>query len=154
MAFFPPLRSPCTISAATRAVDRTILAELYLYLRVILHQNTTPSTRVTSLAPSSSKIFSFLVFWRYCTLLQLLHVGELFCSITAAAVRMPCFVARRWRAPSDRVQDKHLPVYLRKRRRKPGEALIAAPTQFGLAELYLHRAEAFFQLVGGRETTI
>lgn len=39
-------------------------------------------------------------------------------------------------------------MYLRKRRRKPGEALIAAPSQFGLAQLHLLRAEAFFQLVG------
>lgn len=44
-------------------------------------------------------------------------------------------------------------MYMRKRRRKPGEALIAAPRQFGLAQLHLHMAEAFFQMVRGREAT-
>lgn len=45
-----------------------------------------------------------------------------------------------------RVQEKHLPVYMR-RRRNIGEPVLKAPESFGLAELHLLRAEAFFQLV-------
>lgn len=44
------------------------------------------------------------------------------------------------------IQEKHLPVYMR-RRRKPGESDLKAPSEFGLAHLHLLRAEALFQMV-------
>lgn len=44
------------------------------------------------------------------------------------------------------LQEKHLPVYMR-RRRNIGDPVLKAPEEFGLAELHLLRAEAFFQLV-------
>lgn len=51
------------------------------------------------------------------------------------------------------VQEKHFPVYMR-RRRDIGEPVLKTPDRFGLAELHLLRAEAFFQLVSSPKDSL
>lgn len=55
--------------------------------------------------------------------------------------------------PAMPVQEKHLPVYMR-RRRDIGEPVLKTPENFGLAELHLLRAEAFFQLVSSPKDSL